>query len=300
MTALILTLAWRSRLPERIAVHWSATAPDRFAPPMQTAWVFVLVICIVGGGATVLAAFAQALLLMRRMLLMIGVTVIGLLLTLYVEMLRVQLDRTDAAGIRLPANAIALGVVLGFIVGAVGAGLLRDYRVRAYASQPPASTLPRATPVPVRTSAGFGWAGVVVFCAVGGGLAVLGCVLAEAYWPLAISIPVIILIAALMRFEIIVDRRGIRVTNFGFATIDIALAEVVGAKITEVNPFKDFGGWGLRTRGHRRYGIVTHTGPAVQIDTASGLQLTISLSRAETITGIINGFADQRFGEDCR
>lgn len=293
-TVLIVANAWNSRLPAEIASHWSGRTPDGFSDPMSLAGVFALIIVIVGGGCCGVAALAQALLLMRRAMLLIGLTVVGLLLTLFVSVLWIQLDVTSVADVELPSNAIAIGVLVGLAAGALGAALLRDHRDRAPATEPPSPELPRGPMHAVRDIVGFGRVGTVVVAVIALGSAWLAGVFVGSAWPLFAALPVVVVLLALMRFDVIVDAAGVRVRNCGLTSIDIGMDEVLGAKVDHVSPFKDFGGWGLRSKGHRRYGIVTNTGPAVVISTADGLVLTITSTKADAMAGALNSWADHR------
>ena len=291
---LLLTGVWQSRLPAQIATHWSTERPDGFSHPMSSAWLFTLIILLIGGGCCGVAALAQALLLMRRAMLLIGLSVVGVLSTLQVVTLWIQLDKTDVSDVELPWAAISVGVLIGCAVGALGAAFLKDYRDRTPAAERPDAKLPRSRAHTVRDVAGFGIIGTIVFAGVAFGAAGLASWAVGGIWPLVAAFPVVLVLLALMRFEVIVDASGLRVRNFGLTSIDIDIDEVTGAKVIDVNPFKDFGGWGLRSKGHRRYGIVTHTGPGVEVATASGLTLTVTSQRAHAMAGALNSFADNR------
>ena len=291
---LALTRFWQSRLPAQIATHWSTDRPDEFSEPMSSAWLFALVIVLIGGGCCCVAALAQALLLMRRAMLLIGLSVVGVLSTLQIVTLWIQLDKTDVSDVELPWAAVSVGVAIGCVVGAIGATFLKDYRVRPAAAERPDAKLPRGPAHTVRDVAGFGRIGTIVFAVVAFGAAGLACRAVGGIWPLVAAFPVVLVLLALMRFEVIVDASGLRVRNFGLTSIDIGIDEVTGAKLVDVNPFKDFGGWGLRSKGHRRYGIVTHTGPGVEVATAGGMTVTITTQRADAMAGALNAFADDR------
>lgn len=64
--------------------------------------------------------------------------------------------------------------------------------------------------------------------------------------------------------------------------------------MVHVNPFLDFGGWGIRFKSKGRYGVVTAKGPAAQIAMAGGDVLTITTARAEELAGALNTLADKR------
>lgn len=276
---LLLTIAWRDRLPGQIITHWSAAGPNDHASPCSAAWMFGLVIVLVGAGAGSPAALAGALLLMRRMMLIIGLTATGLLITLEVTMLAIQLDHQAHTAVALPTAAIPAGAVGGFLVGLFGASRLRDHRSRGSVHADP----PRKPTPPIRDVVGFGRIGTGGFVVAACTAAVLGCLAADTAWPLGIALPAIVLVAGLMRFDVRIDETGVRVRNLGMVSIDIDADEIVGVELVEVNPFHDYGGWGLRATGRGRYGIVTRTGRAVRIETVSGLNLTITSDRAEAM-----------------
>ncbi|MFH5208829.1 DUF1648 domain-containing protein [Antrihabitans spumae] len=289
-----VTALLKSRLPDQIATHWTAAKPDSFSEPMTFAWVFALVIVLVGGGCCAVAALAQALLLMRRAMLLLGLTIVGLLFTLQITILVIQLDRDSVTDVRLPWPVISLGVLAGILFGSTGAAMLRDFRVRIRAEEPPPPTLPRGVLASIEDTVGFSRIGSVVVATSVVAVAAIGCLFVDATWPLVATVPVVLVLLALMRFEVIVDSTGVRVRNFGLTSIDISIDEITGAKSIHVNPFKDYGGWGLRAKGRGRYGIVTTTGPAVEIGAASGLMLTITTQHADAMAGAINSFADRR------
>lgn len=294
VAGLLLTRILQSRLPEQIATHWTTGRPDGFAEPTSSAWVFALTIVLVGGGCSAVAALAPALLLMRRTMLLLGSSVVGLLFSIQLATLVSQLDRSSVTELSFPGRSVGWGMLGGFAIGVAGGALLRDHRERTPADEPPAAGLPRGRAVAVRDRVGFSGVGLTVFVGAVLGVAALGWWTAGAPWPLWIAAPVAAIVAGLIRFDVVVDRHGVRVRNLGMTSLDIGLDEITGARVVEVNPFRDFGGWGLRTKGRGRYGIVTHTGPAVRIDTAGALTLTVTTERATEMAGALNSFADQQ------
>lgn len=292
VVGLLLTYTWMDRLPDRLATHWSTSMPDGFSSPTSFAWTFALITLLIGGGCSAVAALAAALLVMRRAMLLTGLTVVGLLTTLQVAILATQLDVADASSVRLPGWAIGGGVALGFCVGCLGARFLTDYRPRPPARGVPDANLPRASRETVTDTVGFGPWGIGVFVVV---CVVAGLVASNfvgSTWPLAAAAPLVVIVVAVMRYRVTVDADGVRVTNLGMTSLDVGIAEIEGARVIEVSPFKDFGGWGLRTKGRGRYAIATRSGPAVQVSTAGALTLTVTSDRAETMAGAINAWAD--------
>ncbi|MBJ8347675.1 DUF1648 domain-containing protein [Antrihabitans sp. YC2-6] len=289
---LLLAATWKSRLPAEIATHWSGAQPDGYSAPMSVAWVFALAIVFVGGGCGFVATLAQSLLLMRRMMLLVAITIVCLLVTLHVSIMWIELDGKTA--VDFPTPTIAVGVLFGLVFGVVGAASLHDYRERSAAESAPPARLPRGATDPVRDVVGFNKVETAALAVAIFGAAGMACWFVDSAWPLLAAFPVFVVIFGLLRFEILVDESGVRVRNLGLTSIAIDGSEVTGAKVVDVNPFKDFGGWGLRINGHRRYGIVTNTGPAVEVSTASGMSLTITSDLAEAMAGALNSWGDIR------
>lgn len=295
VAAVLLTIAWEPRLPAEIATHWSGPNPDGFASPMSNAWTIALIIVLVGVGCSAIAALAQAMLMMRRYMLVVGLGVTGLLATIHVTLLTAQLDLADATQAQLPMWSIGLGIGIGVAVGFVGAALLRDYRERVPATDAPDAQLPRGrVELPIVDQVGTGTRTTAVLALVVLGPAVLACLAAGSWWPLAVFLPVGVLVLSLLRFRVTVDDSGIRVRNLCMTAIEYDLDEMIGAKVTETRPFQDWGGWGLRTKGRGRYGLVTITGPALVFTTAGGQEFTVTTSRAQEMAGALNSLADSR------
>ncbi|MFC9786718.1 DUF1648 domain-containing protein [Rhodococcus sp. NPDC127528] len=290
---LVLTRMWQERLPASIATHWSGENPDGFTTLWSAAWTFAIVIVLIGGGAAAIAAIAGALLMMRRTMLIVGLTVVGLMFAIWVALLRAHLDLAAAEGARLPTAAIGVGVLAGAAVGLLGGSLLRDYRPRTATTDRPDPSLPRGPlDLPIVDRRGLGAGTTAVLIAVGAAITLGLCRLAGSWWLLAIFLPVCVLIVGLLRFRVTVDENGIRIYNMGMCALDYRVDEIVGAKVDEVNPFKDFGGWGLRIKGRGNYGLVTDTGPALMLTAANGQRLTVSTDRAEQMAGALNALAD--------
>ncbi|HET8992780.1 MAG TPA: DUF1648 domain-containing protein [Rhodococcus sp. (in: high G+C Gram-positive bacteria)] len=297
LAVLGLTVVWEPRLPAEVASHWSGSgaAPDSFASPMSGAWTMALLIALVGGGCSAIAALAQAQLMMRRYMLVIGLAVTFLMATLYVATLAVQLDVSDPAEVPFPAWSLGLGMCLGVAVGWVGALLLRDHRERLSAKTTPDLLLPRGpVELPIVDQVGTGRLTTFVLALLVLMPVIIVCILIRNWWPMAIAIPAGFLVLSLLRFTVRVDESGVSVRNLGASSLDYDLEEIIGAKVIETRPFQDWGGWGMRIKRPHRYGLVTNTGPALVITTESGHELTITTERAEEMAGAINTLADRR------
>ncbi|MCK0091497.1 DUF1648 domain-containing protein [Rhodococcus sp. HNM0563] len=295
LAVLILTAAWEPRLPAEVASHWSGSTPDSFTAPMTGAWTMALLIALVGGGCCAIAVLAQAQLMMRRYMLVIGLAVTFLMATLYVATLAAQLDVSDPSDTPFPAWSLGLGICIGVVVGWLGASLLRDYRERPIATTKPDPSLPRGpVELPIVDQVGTGRLTTVVLALLVLVPVIIVCLVIGSWWPMAIAIPAGFLVLSLLRFTVRVDERGVSVRNLGSSALDYDLDEIIGAKVIETRPFQDWGGWGMRIKRPHRYGLVTNTGPALVITTESGHELTITTDRAEEMAGAINTLADRR------
>ncbi|WP_072691566.1 DUF1648 domain-containing protein [Rhodococcus marinonascens] len=300
LSGILLTKTWEPRLPAEISTYWTTTSPNGFATPTSSAWTFALMTVLFGGGCSAISALAPAMLMMRRMMLVVGLSVVGLILTVQVVMLSIQLDVFDPTDTELPLWPLGLGVVLGAAVGVTGAAVLRDYRRRVSATHPPDPRLPRATtPGAVADTVGFGTVGSLVLLALLGiAPAIAVSLLVDGWWPAAVFVPLGLLIVSRVRFQVVVDQSGIRVVNMGMTALRYGIDEIEGARVDLIKPFDDFGGWGFAVKGPRNFGVVTKTGSAVIVTTACGDRLTVTSARAEEMAGFLNSFADSRFRHD--
>lgn len=285
----VLAYAWRSRLPEQIATHFSGTDPDDLSNPVSSAWTLAVVIVLVGGGCSAVAALARVLLIMRRTMLIIGSTVVGLIGVLQIATLTRELDLSAAQSVSIPGWVIAMGTVVGFVVGLFGASTLRDHRRRIAATTSPHADLPRCEPeLPLVVHVGASRvAGITVITVALAGAA-LTCYLSGSLWPIFLFVPLTILTLSLLRFTVHIDSDGLYVSSLGMAAFDYDIDEITGASVRAVDPAEDFGGWGLRAKGRGNYAVATESGPAAFVTFANGDRLTIGTSAADTIAGTLN------------
>lgn len=299
LLTLVLTALWSDRLPERIATHWtSAAQPDGFSDPWSNAWLLAALVLVVGGGIGLIAAFTAVQLMMRRMMLVIGCLVAGMIATVNVVLMASQLDLADASQARLQLWSLGLGTLIGLLVGLLGAWLLRDHRLRVRAEARPAAELPRADRLrlPMTEPVGLSTATAIAIYGLLAAVALATCLVAGSWWPAPLVAALGLLIGFTTRFLVVIDADGVRVLCLGMTVISYDAAEVAGASTTTVNPFTDFGGWGLRVLPRRHYGLVTRRGPAFVVNFAGGDKLTVTTARADELAATINSLADRRHG----
>lgn len=291
-----LVLSWRDRLPARLASHWGlGPEPDSFTDrdPFLDGWA---VAALAAAGLCVVIA-----LLMRRgrriaVLVMGAVTgflaALGLVLTL---------PNLDLADPREATVSWEAAVPLALMVAIAGLawwvhGSASDPVVAA--EVPPARDLPRLAPgVPARyDEVQVQWMSAAVVFALMAGLG------------LAISIfltPWLGVELALIGLALVwLNRTRIRVSagddvalSAGFVAHRVPVAEVTGAHVREdVNPFAEFGGWGLRYRS-RAVALVVKRGPGVEVGRTDDRRVVITCSKPERLAAVVNTLADERFAQ---
>ncbi|MFI8566216.1 DUF1648 domain-containing protein [Rhodococcus sp. NPDC078407] len=286
---LVLAYVWQSRLPDEVATHFSGTEPDDFSNPLSSSWTLAIVIVLAGGGCSAVASLARVLLIMRRTMLIIGLTVVGMIGVLQIATLTRELDLASGQSVTIPGWAIAVGTVVGFAAGLFGASTLRDHRERVDATSPPHGDLPRCSPeLPLVVSVGASRVAGITVVAISLAGAALTCYLTSSPWPVFLFVPLTILTLSLLRFTVHIDSDGLYVSSLGMAAFDYDIDEITGASVRTVDPGKDFGGWGLRAKGRGNYAVATESGPAAFVTFANGDRLTIGSAHAETIAGTLN------------
>jgi hypothetical protein len=210
-------------------------------------WGPVVVAMVVGGGLCAPAALAAMSAFSRRMLLLIGSSIVG--------------------GV-VGAPVLPVGIAAGFAFGWIGAMLLRD--------APMAS--PTMTDPTVRDVVGLSWTSVAVLGAIPVG-AMVGLFPRLGWAYAAAGVALVAVVASLTRFTVSAAASGMRVrTCLGMPVFEVASDDVAAVTVTGVAPYRD-SGWGVRARPSE-FALITRTGPAVRIETESGRTLTVATARA--------------------
>jgi hypothetical protein len=297
-TAVAIVLSWRDQLPDPVASSWGSgntvTGTSSLtgvlvamaAPVAAVSIVTWLVGMFAGRTASlrrVLAGFASGL----------AVFVCGLIVA-SLEGQRGLASAYAAPGI---GASVAIVAVAALVVGAVVAALMPgDTRLPATGRVP--SEAPRAR---LAGTAGASWSGFVtlqhglVWAAVGLVFVVGIGVLAQSVW-LAL-IPAVILAGvavSMARWAVTIDERGlVASTVLSLFRVTIPLDEVEWAEVTQVNPVKDFGGWGYRLGRSGRAGILLRSGEALVVHRSGGRQLVITVDNAQRGAALLNTLVER-------
>ncbi len=303
-------VAWiwsvRDRLPDQIAHHWGVEGQATSTTELRTIIAFAIVLPLMTGLPLGLAAaFGRQALALRRALAGTASFLIVFITVLLAGSLRVQLDLTDGMEAIVPSAGLAVGLALASLIS-VGMGLTvrddpTDVEARR-ASAPPPATAPRseadddhrpweAPPTGVDLSSLIG----SLFAA---GLMVAVAAIAS-WWFILIALLILTLGGLAGRFRVRIDDQGLHVRVLGRRIVHVPTVEVARAEVMEVDPFWEFGGWGLRVDVAGRVGIVTRKGPALRVVRGDRSEVIITIDDADIAAAMLNGHADRRFGRSA-
>lgn len=308
VTAIIVTL-WLPEIPEPAAIHWGTGGVDGYGP----GWTHLVVLAGIalmvmlfavlawfahrlpekGGGPEASADERLQWSPTARLLGAANLGVAGLITLVTLAGVGSQRGLTDAA----QTPDIGFAVFGGFILLIVGS-------VVGWFAQP---ATPRtgpggavaAAPLPASASERVVWIGTATIAR--SGLAVLGgsvlivvaltaVILAIApgdTWSFAImlaSVAVVILaLVVTFSFRVRIGPAGLLVrSRVGWPKIEIAARDIASVRTVDVNPFGEFGGWGLRYGFDGRSGVVLRRGEGIEVTRVDGRRFVVTIDDAET------------------
>jgi hypothetical protein len=92
-------------------------------------------------------------------------------------------------------------------------------------------------------------------------------------------------------WRVTVDARGLRVRSaFGVPRFSIAASDVLEARVTPVDPLREFGGWGIRIGGGT-WGVVMRKGEALEVVRDGRSSFVVTVDDAETAATLLNAQA---------
>ena len=282
--------AWRDRVPDRVASHWTGlnAAPDGTSVTTSMLIGTLAVAVAVGVAGLVVAALPLSRAVRRGTL-----GVLGFL------------------------GGLAAG---GWVLALVGCGA---YAVVPYFLAPPGFAPPGAGPVvsPEGESSGAGssgaegvgepeartagpvgatrWSDTIaapMFGWVSGLLAVVGltilvaALVAGASSAAVVSIPMLLsalAVALLVRMRVSADRRGLRVTSavFGVPLKRVPLGRISSVAAIDVDPM-EWGGWGYRLMPGKS-AIVLRSGPGLAVTTTRGTRFAVTIEHPEVPAALL-------------
>ncbi|MDF2506605.1 MAG: hypothetical protein K0Q52_464 [Microbacterium sp.] len=314
----VIVVLWLPEIPEPAATHWSESGVDGFGP----GWIYL---AILGGTAVMVLAFALLSWFAHRLpengrpaaadterpqwsttarfLGAMSLGVAALISLVCLVGVGSQRGRADAAD----APDIGLTVLVGFVLmaGAVTLGWFLQ----------PSTPLPdssrTATPAdPLTTSATerLVWIGTAAIARTGrtviAGTLLLVCALAAVMiatgsggtiTAIIMLVTCAILIAVTITtfaFRVRIGPAGLLVrSRAGWPKFEIPAADIASVRATVVDPFGEFGGWGLRYGLDGRYGVVLRRGEALEVTCVGGRRFVVTVDDAQTAAAALAAVA---------
>jgi len=296
-------LSWSADLPDPVAIHWNGSGePDGFGSLPGLALMIGGIAAGFGAIVTLATLFQSAGAYTRTVLgtsvwlsTLITVSVVG---SVYMQLgLSDARDVGDGAGIGLWLLAGAVG---GLVL-AVPAALLAPrapFFAHDEAATPALGLATRERAIWSRSTAPQSWLFAALF---GGILLLLGVVTValaangEPYWSTLLIAVLLVLAAVGTSFwRVRVSSAGFTVRSLlGLPRFTVPIGQIESARVTQVSPLGDFGGWGVRWGSKGRIGVVVRSGEALEVSRTRGRTIVVTVDDAESAAALINGFRER-------
>ncbi len=293
LVAVGFILAWLPDVPDRVVTHWGPEGPDGYGSAQMYVWMQVLVGLVVPLMLTlpVLAMMKDSWGPTGRLLAAISIGVSALVAVGSVGSVMIQRGGGDGSGF---GAVLAIGFGAMLLLGAVG-WFVQPRVITSAASMPPS----QLTLAPGERAAWFGTSAMGRPGAIFLVIAVLVLIATTAWvfvmdgatgWILAVvTLLVMALVATTLVFRIRINAEGLRVRSVaGWPRWSIPASDITDARVVQVNPMGEFGGWGLRFAVDGRMGIVLRTGEGLQVTRRSGRTLVVTVDDARTAASVLN------------
>jgi len=300
VAAAVVVMAWMPELPDPMAIHWGEEGVNGFAAK----WAYIPL--VIGIGVAVVVLTGVLAMVAHRLpqssatpaigpwsptARVIGAINLGLgamIAFLAVEGARMQRGLSDA----VQTPDIGIATVIGFALLAaltVLGWFLQPRSPESAQGEPaPAGSIPLAT---TERAAWFGSAtmarsGVIVLIAALALLAVMTVFFfargEDGSWVLlTVTVLIAFAIGTMVVFRVRVNADGLRVRSLlGWPDNRIPLERIEKVETVQVDPFREFGGWGWRMAVDGRRGVVLRAGEALQVTQSNGRVFVVTVDSA--------------------
>ncbi|MBX9244209.1 DUF1648 domain-containing protein [Actinotalea ferrariae] len=293
-----LTLTWRAQLPDPVAIHWGPGGADGFASLEVFAGLTVVGVVAMSGLMYALTVLLGGQAVTRRVLHAAAVWSGAFLAGVLITTVSAQRGLADASAAEPGDAAMAWALVTATVLAGLVAALTPGDESRPAAGPVPGDAprvalgagehavwvreVGRRTAVPAAAAA-------LVFAVVIGAISglwwfagVLGVVLAA-------------LLVTVLRWTVTVDATGLTARSLlRRPSLRVPIDEVEHAAVVEVDPLREFGGWGLRIGRDGRTGVVLRRGTAIEVHRGGGAVVVVTAPDAATGAALLNTFAARR------
>jgi hypothetical protein len=296
-------LSWSADLPDPVAIHWNGSGePDGFG---SLAGLTLMIGGIAAGfGAIVtLATLFQSAGVYTRTLLGTSVWLSTLITVGVVGSVYMQRGLADARDVGDGAGVgfwLLAGAVGGLLLAVPAALLAPRAPLVAHdeAATPALGLAERERAVWSRSTAPQSWLFAVLF---GGVFLLLGvatvslAVSGEPYWSTLLIAVLLLLVAVGTSFwRVRVSSTGFAVRSLlGLPRFTVPIEQIESARVTQVSPLGDFGGWGVRWGSNGRIGVVVRSGEALEVSRTRGRTIVVTVEDAASAAALINGFRER-------
>ena len=292
-----VALSWRGDLPDLVATHWGTDGPDGFSSVLSSVAICGVVTIALALTFWAIGHFWGQASSTRRLAAGVSVGTAVFLGGLVLGTLAAQRgldDATQAGDIDL---ALGISMITAIAIGALVAWLLVPGDAEQAATTSVPTSAPRV-PLPegeravwIRQTSGRSGVGIMV---VSTALTAAMAVITGQWWMLTIPVVLAVLGATMLVWTVRVDARGLDVRSAaGWPRIHVPATSVEGATTRQVNPLREFGGWGWRTGAGGTVGIVMRTGEGIEVAHSGGKRLVVTVDDAETAAALLNTMADR-------
>lgn len=305
--AAVVILAWMPDLPDPMATHWGTNGVDGFASKAA----YMPMVLGVGVGVVLLdagiAIFAHRLpqssskppiqqwSATARFLGAVNLGVAGLIAFIAVAGAALQRGLSDAAD----TPGIGGWTLVGFVLAAVLTVL--GWFVQPASPEPLAERSAPASSIPLEPSERAAWFGTAVMAR--SGVIVLFSALAllvimtvfwaargdDGWWVLAlVTVLMALSVGGMTVFRVRVNAQGLRARSLlGWPTNRIPLDRIDKVETVQIDPFREFGGWGWRVSTDGRRGIVLRAGDALQVTQTNGRIFVVTVDGASDAAAVL-------------
>ncbi len=303
-----IVLVFGDRLPAEVPRHYGADGHPTATWPRWTSVTFLSVTTLlVAGGCAAACVLLRMPVLLRRFMAWTVTWVAMLLGGLKAGSLLQLLDVTEPMASGSISGSATVALVVGVVLGLPVAALAREEPHGTAAEGPPAAEFPRLPDGedPTWSSTPLTSRALVVVLAGCALLLVVPAVIVGPFgdgaWLLLLAIVCFAPALVFARVRVAIDAAGLHVRGAGVRFLHVPVAEVAHATVVDhLDPFWEFGGWGLRVDVHGRTGIVSRAGEALRVVRGDGTELLLTIDDAATAAATLHTLADHFHAEQPR
>lgn len=305
--AAAVIIAWMPELPDPIAIHWGSDGVDGSAPK----WAYIPL--ILGIGAGVIALDAALALFAHRLpqsstkpavepwsatARFLGAVNLGLAAMIaFIAVIGAGLQR----GLSNAVDAPDIGgwAAVGFVL--LGALAVLGWFLQPAPPVPAADQGAPAGSIPLATSERAAWFGTAAMARSGVIVLIVSLVLLavmtvfwvargeDGWWILAlVTILIAVFIGTMSVFRVRVNSEGLRARSLlGWPSNRIRLDRIDDVEVVQLDPFREFGGWGWRLSTDGRRGIVLRAGEALQVTETCGRVFVVTVDGASEAAAVL-------------